>query len=346
MYKVYIDPTSRILYSSYYILGLHEIFNKKNVSFSSNYFTTLNRTIEDFSFEHYFAFVLINPKNEITRYVIDFCDPADINNNAYDWCDYYAKININYNLTDNSHRKKLVSIPPGFGIKVWGLPETIYHCVFNLIKLKFKPLVPFKKYLNDYYTQLKRLKLEEYTTNKNAVSTSEKEPYVFMIATLWNENEGMTGTNLQRKKFIELCKEENCNFEGGFYISNENRANSDYKKFSFSRRYSINDYLKKTKLSKFVFNTPAVHNCHGWKLGEYLAMGKAIISTPLSNELPVNLVHAKDIHIVTTDIKLKLAIKLLKTNHEYRLSLESKSKEYYLEHSSPVSVIKRIVSRI
>lgn len=342
MYKVYIDPTSRILYSSYYILGLYETFHKKNVSFSSKYFTDLNRTIEDFSFEHYFAFVLINPKNEITRYVIDFCDPADINKDSYEWCDYYAKININYNLTDNSHREKLISIPPGFGIKIWGITETLYHCFFNLIKVKFKPLVPFKKYLTDYYTQLKRPKLEEYTTNENAVSTSEKEPYVFMIATLWNENEGMTETNLQRKKFIEFCKDANCNFEGGFYNSNENQENSDYYTFSFSKRYSVNNYVKKTKLSEFVFNTPAVHNCHGWKLGEYLAMGKAIISTPLSNELPVNLVHKKDIHIIIDDKELKEAIAKLSFDDAYKLELKQNSKEYYDNYSNPISVIKNI----
>ena len=40
----------------------------------------------------------------------------------------------------------------------------------------------------------------------------------------------------------------------------------------------MNEWISKTKQSAIVFNTPAFWSCHGWKLGEYLAMGKCIIS--------------------------------------------------------------------
>lgn len=111
----------------------------------------------------------------------------------------------------------------------------------------------------------------------------------------------------------------------------------------FSKRYTIKSYIKKTKLSEIVFNTPAVLNCHGWKLGEYLAMNKAIISTPLLNELPENLVHGENIHIISNVKELEFAINLLLKDKDYRKLLEAGAKKYYLKYVSPQSVIKNIL---
>jgi glycosyltransferase involved in cell wall biosynthesis len=87
-------------------------------------------------------------------------------------------------------------------------------------------------------------------------------------------------------------------------------------------KYSYSEYLEKTKKSLFVFNTPAVFECHGWKLGEYMAMGKAIISTPLSNDLPESLKHGENIHFVNSEEEIKDAIQLLLKDEDYRNKLE------------------------
>ncbi len=108
-------------------------------------------------------------------------------------------------------------------------------------------------------------------------------------------------------------------------------------------RYSINDYINKIKSSSFVFNTPAVFDCHGWKLGEFLAMGKAIISTPILNELPEKLTHSENIHIITDDSELENAIKTLLNDQNYKRHLEANAKAYYEKHASPKSVIKYIL---
>jgi hypothetical protein len=53
-------------------------------------------------------------------------------------------------------------------------------------------------------------------------------------------------------------------------------------------------------------------------LGEYLAMGKAIISTPLSNKLPEDFIHGKIIHIISNLEELKNAILLIIEDNSYR----------------------------
>jgi glycosyltransferase involved in cell wall biosynthesis len=111
----------------------------------------------------------------------------------------------------------------------------------------------------------------------------------------------------------------------------------------FLERYTLKDYIEKTKLSAFVFNTPAVLNCHGWKLGEYLAMGKAIISTPLSNEVPGELKHGKNIHVIANNEEMGTAINLLLRDTTYRKSLEAGARKYYLNYADPAAVIKNIL---
>ena len=96
---------------------------------------------------------------------------------------------------------------------------------------------------------------------------------------------------------------------------------------------SIKDYLKKIKESVVVFNTPAVLKCHGWKLAEYLALGKVIISTPISRELPDSLIDYK--HLLLTDgseedIEKKV-IEII-SNPELAKELSSQSKEYFDNH--------------
>lgn len=336
--KVYIDPSSRILYSSYYIQGLYTVFGKSNVKFSKKYFNQLQRKNDSNSYDHYMAFVVVT-KNEIKKYIIDFRDKSSVKKNAYDWCDAYAKINISATKTDKSYQEKIQSIPPGFGIKIWSKRETLYNCLANYIKCNFSPMAALKMHLSDYYNQLKRPVIEAYTK-----STKDKtnNAYVFMIGTLWSHTNCIEGTNLLRKTFVETCKAENVNFEGGFFASIDHPQYEEFKHLIFSNRYPVNEYVEKTKQSFIAFNTPAVHDCHGWKLGEYLAMGKAIVSTPLSNKLPKDLVHGTSIHVISNPEELKNSISLIIGDNAYRQKLEDESKNYFNTYASPKAVIENL----
>ncbi len=119
-----------------------------------------------------------------------------------------------------------------------------------------------------------------------------------------------------------------------------------FKEMILTQWYPPQNYVQKTKLSAVVFNTPAVFECHGWKLGEYLSMGKAIISTPIINELPVKLEHGKNVHIVTNADEMKSALNFLLSNDKYRRSLENGAREYYEQFVSPKSVIGNILQGI
>ena len=344
--KVFIDPTSKIQYSSFYIQGLYEIFGRKNVSFSGKYFRELKRRTESHSYDHYMAFVVIKGRDNIHKIIIDFRDKVSIKESAYYWCDKYAKINFNKELTDGRFHKKIISIPPGFGIKIWNFRETAYNCICNLIKCRFLTPVSINKFIRDYYLQFKRSRLENYFSgnyHESSFSLSNK-PYVFFISSLWS-NKLITGTNLWRKTFIEYCKLSNVDFEGGLFALESHPLYGEFKEHVFSNQYPVDVYINKTIKSTFVFNTPAVFNCHGWKLGEFLAMGKAIISTKLFNELPEPLIHGKNIHFVSDFEELNGAIKLILSDSSYKNLLETGAKTYYSKYGQPEKVLDYILKK-
>lgn len=341
--KIVIDSTSRILYSSFYIKGLYDVFGKENVSFGRKQFKQLYRTKEQFSYQHFFAFIVVIDNNT-TRYVIDFCDPIDINSDAYDWCDVYAKIN-NDEVINQHYNAKMVLIPPSFGIKIWNFRQTVFHFLTNWVTSVFSLPTTTVTFLKDYYQQYKRASIEIYLMDTNEKSENVN-PYIFMIGTLWKESDFAENTNEARKKFIQACKKiDHCTFEGGFFALPNHLNYQKFKEFTFSKSYSIFNYIKKTKRSEVVFNTPAVHNCHGWKLAEFLAMGKPIISKKLSHELPVNLMHNKNIHFISDDKEIENAIRTILENQNYKQLLATNAKNYFLEYMTPEAVIISVLNK-
>jgi glycosyltransferase involved in cell wall biosynthesis len=103
--------------------------------------------------------------------------------------------------------------------------------------------------------------------------------------------------------------------------------------------------LEKTKSSALVFNTPAVWSCHGFKLAQYLALGKAIISTPLSREMPAPLIDRCHIHYVDGSIdSISAAIQLILRDADYRKHLEENAGAYFRKYLIPKSVVERLLA--
>ena len=75
-------------------------------------------------------------------------------------------------------------------------------------------------------------------------------------------------------------------------------------------------------------------------------MGKAIISTPLTREMPgEGLIHGGNVHFVHTKKELYEAIIEINNNETYREKLQCGAREYYEKYISPKVVIQRIMKR-
>ena len=333
--KVYVDPQTEVDYSAFYIEGLYEIYGEKNIEFNLKYFKNLHDTKK-------FRFVTIE-EEVFSKYVIDWGDDCQIDDEDYDWCDYYGKININLKKTPVCYYKKIRSIAPGFGIRIWGKYESAFYSIANLVNSKTQ-LSHIRKFVSKYYKQYNNLTLDYY------VRQLSKKNYIYSLNTLWNSNEWINNddtVNQYRANFINACRSLSMiYFEGGFVYGNVRNDNPKFSSMIVNSPWiPKEEYVKKIKESLLVFNTPAWALCHGWKLGEYLAMGKAIISTPILNELPAPLEHGKHIHIVSgEESEIKDAVELLIQNKEYRNYLETNAYEYYQKYASPVQSIRLLVN--
>ena len=135
----------------------------------------------------------------------------------------------------------------------------------------------------------------------------------------------------------------NLHFEGGFAPGKEDiNQYNDYP--ILERKYDHEMYLEKTKKSLVAFNTPAVQGCLGWKLGEFLALGKTIISTPIDNILPSPLIHGKHLHIVDGSVaSIRNSINLIRSDKKYRKMLSTNARKYFLKYLEPKIVLQRIL---
>lgn len=320
--KVYVYGLCDVFYDGYYIQGIKEHY--KGFEFNTSKFPKFS--------EDTFA-IIIEGDNYSRKIIIDSIDSSQINVMAFEWCDVYGKVNYNSDSFPAHNQEKIVAIGPSFGIKIWNLFETLYHLTFNFIR--FKNAIGNKRgFAANYWRQYKRLRLKNYNLSQS--STNQ----VFFLNSIWKKE---SETNNNRALFIETCKSnENINFEGGF-VSRSNGDNLGFDHLVYSEIIPLQTYIEKVKNSAFVFNTPAVLSCHGWKLAEFLALGKAIISTSHHNQLPADLLHEKHLLYAENQEEINLAIEKLTTDISLKKNLELASRNYFETYLAPQKVIKRLL---
>jgi hypothetical protein len=157
--------------------------------------------------------------------------------------------------------------------------------------------------------------------------------YIFYIAWPWAKHPEV---NPPRVVFIEACRDApGLAFEGGFAPRRRDDV-AEVLPFSAKRRYPIGAYLARVGRSAVAFNNPAVHGCLGWKLGEFLALGKAIVSLPLDRALPAPLEHGEHLHLVDgSRAAIDDALDRLRRDHPYRQRLERNARAWYERHLAP-----------
>lgn len=338
MQKVIISPLANILYQSFYVQALYETFGRNNVCFSNDPFRSLST---DAKLKWGILFVVKDDAGD-KKFFIDAGDFNTIHEEIYEWCDIYGSVNTNFSKTPD--REKLVCLCPSYAVKCWNTFDTILIALCNLFRFvngtRFENgLKSVKKFLGCHRRLLLRARMDEIVPGKS------EDDYIFFCSTLWYNHESNHNDeklNLHRAWFIRACKSlENVRFEGGFVEQPGRSTKGLFDDCLSSKSYSHIDWIKKTQKSALVFNTPAFWDCHGWKLGEYLAMGKAIVSTPLVNDLPYPLEHGVNIHFVENDLEsIREGVSYVLSHPEYRHRLEQGAIDYWRKWGDTKSTMK------
>lgn len=340
--KVIVDPVDDILYMSFYVYGLTRLFGSDNIHFSPKPFAELSTESRHTKSTRF----IVNKKGLERRYVIHCDDTYKIHEELYNWCDVYGCVNANFEKTPSKYHKKMVSLCPSFGICCWNFPQTIYHAFAYLPKDGSS----VRKFIGKHKRLLQRPKYSAYNFSTKTGGVTEwggcvSNNYIFFLSTLWYSdewNKNDEGVNSRRANFIRACKTmDNVHFDGGLVSQGKERSSEMLFVDCLSNEVSMKEWMEKTRHSALVFNTPAFWDCNGWKLGEYLAMSKCIISTPLSNDLPAPLEHGKNIHFVeNTQESMRDAVEYIVSHPDYRKKLEQGARSYWEQYGTPEVSIK------
>jgi hypothetical protein len=330
--KVVIDPVDDILYMSFYVYGLQKVLGSGNVKFSSAPFSSLSTVARHTKSTRF----IIEKDGKERKYVIHCDDTYQIHEELYNWCDVYGCVNTNFAKTPEAFHKRLVSLCPSFGMRCWNWPQTLFHAFANLPK----DGTSMRKFLGKHKRLLDRPVYSDYVSK-----ASVDDDYVFFLSTLWYSdewNKNDEGVNARRANFVRACKGlDNVYFEGGLVSQGKERSSEDLFADCLCGGIPMKEWMEKTKRSLLVFNTPAFWDCHGWKLGEYLAMGKCIVSTELSNDLPEPLEHGKNIHFVeNSQESMRDAVDYIVSHPEYRKKLEQGARAYWETYGTPIASLK------
>lgn len=248
------------------------------------------------------------------RIFIDTNDLVDVDEDAYAWCDSFGKVNANMNTLRS--RPKMWVMGPVFGVQSWSILNA-YVQAARLIAAG----APARSTLQGARFQAKtRLPPNSYQP------MGSQSDYIFHRSRNWEGKH--SGVNSARERFITAL--EGLPFQVDVGLVTE--------------RLKLHDYISLTQRSSIVFNCPAVHGCLGWKLGEYLALGKAIISTPIDRVLPSSLTHGEHIHIVEDDVDaIRTAVVTINRDVDYRKHLEVGARKWFEEYLAPKVVAARVV---
>jgi len=338
--RLILDPRLNLVYSSYFIAGMQNAFNV-DVCFDIRPFVALPQSSPEDHFDHFFACIYSRNGTSL-RVVIDFRDKSELCAEALEWAEVYGVVNVapqdyaQKQKDDPVNASKILAVGPYFGINLYSSIMAVRQALRNHILSKKFSSVSLKRRISSYRWQTVRPKLSWFQPEP------KQSRYIFHASTLYEDQSNGQVANSLRASFIRAAR-RHAIFEGGLVSRQNQLADKSFQDIVIARGFSQKDYMKKTKKSTVVFNTPAAWECLGWKLGEYFAYGNAIISTPIKQMLPAPLKHKENIFFVKDAEQIESAVAELMSDEKLRNGLQNGARKYFETFCSPEAIVERLV---
>ena len=337
---LWVDPRAKVSYAGFYLAGFIEVLGAERVRFARRPFCDLSQHSQEEDFDQYFAARLEPVGGPALKLVIDYRDRSRLSRTALDWADVYGKVNLHGDELaglETAQIRKVVPLGPGFGIRLWPWVATLAHFFRNTWRSRKQTPASFRAQVAAYHWQLRRQPLTTYSAVQSAPD------YAFHVSKLYQKQAHGEKTNLMRAEFIRACRARAPRFEGGLVCSSS-PVPQGYEDVAISSGVSPAQYLENVRRSAVVFSTPAAWGCLGWKLGEFLALGKAIVSTPIEHALPAPLEHGEHLLLAANPEQLKDSINRLFSDAVLRRRLERNASAYFDQWLHPAAIARRLMA--
>lgn len=302
-------------YSSYYLLGLNQIYGVK-FKMDANFKKFNNKPILIFKINDTIA-------------IIDNDDPSVINKELYELASVYFVTNklIGH---ESYEQPKVKPLYPHYPVNI----ALLYCSIFGLSLFNY---LKFKDVLQQVYILLRRPSYQQFK------KSFKKDNFIFFSSNIWKKE---PETNQIRAAFIRFCKaDERIFFKGGFV------PRSDGNNFGFdtelnNEKYSPRVFSKFSAKSKIVLNNPAVCGAVSWRLAEYLNQGLFVLSFPFKIELPQNLIQDSALHFIEKTNQFKQVLDKIVDNSDYHEVVAANGKFYFDTYCTPQAQAKYVVDLI
>jgi glycosyltransferase involved in cell wall biosynthesis len=326
---VRVDPRFAPEHAAYYLRGILQRYSVPELPLSRSGFP------DTYTDNKPLAFVLRRGAEERNIYIAAD-DMPELDPVALEWADVYGKVNLEPSLVPPEGHAKVIPIGPSHALRLWDARGSL-RMAWRTARLGGK-LTDTREHYRRFWLQTRR-RLDDLAYEPEPA----QDAYVFYNGWLWAKH---PEANAPRAEFMRVCRSlaPAVDFEGGFQPRRRNDV-PEYDDVIADRRYTLVEYLERIKRSTVVFNNPAAHHCLGWKLAEFLRLGKAIVTLPLSREMPAPIVHGEHVHVVDgTTTAIRDAVLSITSDAAYRRRLEQGARGYYLEHLAADRVIERLAT--
>lgn len=322
----------------------HWIPHHNMIVFSCLYFCEENNIAFD---------IQINPKmswngvvlhfNEVAYY-LDYSDDVLFLENPGDY-DYYFKRSLRLN---------------DFKSNVYPLNLQVnysYKSPYLLTKFKIKDLINKDNRIEiirslDYFNAFTNSSHNAMDVRKLPKGVSDNEGKVIFYTRLWNPDNHVDGDEKERRRLqnefrIESCRILKRNFKnasvGLFPDALSCKLASDL--LLDVKQTSIKNYYEVLRQSDIGIADDGLKDTPGWKIGEYLLFGKAVITTPLNIAVDnfQESVHYEKLSSRSSYLELPDKIENLLNNKKY-LEMGNNNLQWSDEFLHPKNYIKRILS--
>ena len=268
-------------------------------------------------------------------------DAADLKN-----CDFYFKRSYSPSLIKGLGKEKDKVFPLGMNYLVLAnkLDYYAFQRTLNLtngmdmIKSIIYSLMPIN------------LRFSPRVDTMEASPDYDKPPKILFMAQAWDPyddkdrsedkiKERMT-INETRAQCIELLRKEfKDDFCGGFAHTNYALKNYQNVLLPDKNLSSKKNYIRLLKSYPICIATSGLHGSIGWKMGEYIAFSKAILSERLNYKVPGQLISGRNyIEFYTPEDCVEKA-KQLFLDRKLRNKLMTNNANYYQSHLRPDSLV-------
>lgn len=279
-----------------------------------------------------------------------------INNNVEENLKHFQKnYPVDFYFKRSYHVKMQDYKPAGCKIFPLGFNYNI-HPDENLLHLTDSPFDKFKYFIKTNH-QLKKIfkKRFFYTKDFEYYPIKNNTDKILFLTRVWNplgsdvaseeaKNQRIE-INAQRVKYLELCKKTyGDRFTGGLW-------RDDFSEKHFAKHVlplsqtSKPTFIKRVKEHTICIGTTGLYNSIGWKMGEYVAASRAIVSEPLHFEVPGNFKKDQNYFEFDSEEKLLQQIDLLLHNKDLLVQTMKNNYHYYNIYLKPdILVLNTLVT--